>query len=608
MIIRVDKAGLILDVYAGEHDMAVPGYDIGTNIFDNVPSYITGKFSQAIEKVLSNNGMESFAYQSKSITAFAEYKIRILKSGVDEVIVIVDDNTQYAQSASQLLQTAELFDTIFHNLPVGVAFIAGPEFRFLRINQYLADLNGFPVEAHLGKRLVDVLPHAKKAIIPELIEVMNTGVPILNREFTIRLPNNSKPVYLIDWQIPILGDDEKPYAIISVVCNVTELKETSQRLLQSQKMESLGILSGGIAHDFNNILAIILGNAELLMTNRAKDNSERQNLEAILSAGNKAANLVKQILIFSQMDSIKLKPLELASLLHDALILARASIPTDIEIRKSIQKNSGTILADKTQIHQIVINLCTNAYHAIGDKGGLIEITLKRFESNDVPRIHFRESSQTIAIRNKPYLLLEIIDSGSGISIEDMKKIFDPFFTTKEVGKGTGLGLAVVHGIVKKHQGDIIVESEVGKGTVFKIFFPMIKVEKIKNDAATHRKKTILIVDDEPALVQLYQAILRRQEYTITVCSNGAEALELFTIDPNKFDIVLTDQAMPNMTGIQLSQALLAIRPDLPIILATGHSEFVTEEIALEMGIRKYLKKPLKIETLSQTIVDCLIY
>ncbi|PCI26146.1 MAG: hypothetical protein COB67_10335 [SAR324 cluster bacterium] len=520
--------------------------------------------------------------------------------------IIASDVSQIKQAEENLVQVKDYLDTVIFNLPVGVGILEGMEFRYFRINQNLADLNGLTVEDHLGKTLVEVLPHAKEMILPELRQVMETGEAILHREFSIELPKNPKPVHLIDWHVPIRGEDNQPKAIVSVVLDVTELKETQEQLRQSQKMEALGTLAGGIAHDFNNILAVILGNVEMGVRElgRMKISSNRKvwkYLDTIQQSTERASNLVRQILTFSRMETTWLKPTNISSVIQDALRMLRATIPNNIEIHKKIQEDCH-IMADETQIHQTIINLCTNAYHALEETGGVVEISLEKMKT----------WQSSVFKRQIPCFRLSVRDNGIGIPPENLEHIYDPFFTTKEVGKGTGLGLAVVHSIVEKHKGEIIVESKVGKGTTVSIYFPLAPTEaqqKIDKEALTKEKDKvghILVVEDEPALIELYEEFLEALGFVVTRCQNGLSALEEFKKNPEQFDLVLTDMAMPKMTGKQLSVELLKMRPDLPIILLTGYSDIFSKEEAQLEGIYHYLSKPISLALLQRTIENCL--
>ena len=350
---------------------------------------------------------------------------------------------------------------------------------------------------------------------------------------------------------------------------------------------------------------MILGNVQMCMIELPEDRKEMQYLLPILEVGKRAANLVKQILVFSRMKIVDLRPVNLYSVVEDAIQMIRATIPTNIEIRKNIQRNHVNIMADTTQIHQVILNLSINAYHAMEKTGGVLDISLEKAKCNLCPLTHCIDKSEAGCLE------LTVRDTGHGISLKDQEKIFDPFFTTKEVGKGTGLGLAVVHGIVKNHQGQITLRSELGKGTTVKIFFPIVTEEAVNEKSvekamAKQGDGHILIAEDESSLVAIYQKFLEMLGYGVTVCDNGSDALKIFRANPTRFDLVLTDQAMPNMTGKHLSQELLKIRSDIPIILSTGHSEAISDEEARSIGIRRYLMKPVELKRLQEVIEECL--
>ena len=372
------------------------------------------------------------------------------------------------------------------------------------------------------------------------------------------------------------------------------------QLRQAQKLEALGILAGGIAHDFNNILGTILGYTELLLEEYTDYTGELEYLEQIYQAGERAAELVRQILTFSRVQEQQLKPILVAPLIREALKMIRATLPATVEIKQNLQANCPPVVADATQIHQVIVNLCANAGQAMKAHGGALNVSLEK--------MHYDPSQGTIPdLSEGLYLKLTIDDTGCGMSADVQNSIFDPFFTTKAVGEGTGLGLSVVHGIVRSHHGVITVSSEPGKGSSFQIFLPVTGQEKLQPEVMREEfvrrgRESILIVDDEPALAKLYEIALTELGYRVTTLHNGYEALERFQADPEQFDVVFTDQSMPKMTGAQLSQKLLQIRAGIPIILTTGYSDTISEEEAKAFGIRQYLKKPVKLHTLIQSI------
>ncbi len=375
-----------------------------------------------------------------------------------------------------------------------------------------------------------------------------------------------------------------------------------EQLRQAQKMEAIGTLAGGIAHDFNNILAGILGYAELASLDIPEGSEAKINLQQSIKSTYRARDLVQQILAFSRQSKQERKPLDIRPIIKEALKLLRASLPSTIEIRQNIEADWGAIEADPTQIHQVLMNLCTNAAHAMSEDGGVLEVSLTKFDMDA------GTSGVNSEIEPGPYLKLRVSDTGSGMPPEILSRIFDPYFTTKETGKGTGLGLAVVHGIVKSHRGAITVSSEPGKGTTFDIYFPRgdiiqapSELERIEPLPLGGRER-VLFVDDEKAIVDIGQKLLERLGYEVVGRTSSVEALELFRAKPESFDLVITDMTMPNMTGDKLARELMGIRPDIPVILCTGFSERITEEKAKLLGIREFVMKPLVMKDLAKSM------
>jgi PAS domain S-box-containing protein len=376
-----------------------------------------------------------------------------------------------------------------------------------------------------------------------------------------------------------------------IVLDITEEVELEERLQQAQKMEAVGTLAGGIAHDFNNILMVILGYSEMARDEAPVGSNIAWELEEVITAGNRAAELVKQILAFSRQAKVERISLQLQSLIKEALKLLRSSIPTTIEIKEEIDSRCGPVLVDPTQVHQILMNLCTNANHAMEKKGGVLTVALK-------PVVIDRENCAPVGdLKSGEYTVLMVSDTGTGIAPEVMPKIFNPYFTTKMVGKGTGMGLAITHGIVADYGGAIIVDSTAGKGTTFQVYLPVAdqQEEPAAEDAGLLPMgcERILFVDDEKLLVQMGKEMLSRLGYKVTTRDNSLEALATFQNSPADFDLVITDQTMPNMTGLDLARRMLQIRPDMPIILCTGYSNLVDANKAKSLGIKEFALKPL---------------
>jgi len=401
--------------------------------------------------------------------------------------------------------------------------------------------------------------------------------------------------------------------LYSIVYDITARKKAEEekaaletQLLHAQKMESIGTLSGGIAHDFNNLLGIILGNAELAMDDMPEWHPAKFNLNEIRTASLRARDVVKQLLSFSRKTDPKQRPAKLVQIVEDALKILRSSIPTSVEIHQNISKDTDdTILADSTQINQVMINLFTNAAHAMVDTGGVITIGIENIDLDHVSAPIYPDLSPG------NYVKLTVSDTGTGIDHEVKDRIFDPYFTTKEVGKGTGIGLSVVHGIVKSHNGAILVDSQFGKGTTFSIFFPVaeeaVVIEAEPDDEFPTGNERILIVDDEESMVDIGRKRLERLGYQVEARTDPVEALDLFRADPDQFDLVITDMTMPHIAGDNLVKEILKIRPDMPTILCTGFSEKIDEEKAKKIGVREYIDKPFdqgKLSRLVRKVLD----
>jgi PAS domain S-box-containing protein len=494
-----------------------------------------------------------------------------------------------------------------NHAPSGIYEIDLTNGKFVSVNDVMCEYTGYTRYELLTMDALDILTEEGRKKYTERINKVLKGQKVTaSVEYQLKTKNGRELWALLNMNF--LQDTEgRPVRVLVVAHDITEQKQAQEekknleyQLQQAQKMEAIGTLAGGIAHDFNNILSVIIGYTELILMNAHIDTEVRQNLKEIFNASKHARDMVKQILAFSRQNKQERKPIQVAHIVKEALKMLRASLPSTISIQQNIEKNTGIIEADPTQIHQVLMNLCTNAAHAIDEKDGVLEISLANVDLDHPAATEFPD------LYPGSFLKLSVSDTGNGIAPEALPHIFNPYFTTKEKGEGTGLGLAVVQGIIKSLNGAITVDSKVGEGSTFNVYLPTIKRELAEEEEMPKPLpmgyERILLVDDEQPLVEIGKQMLERLGYRVDTRTSSIEALNLFKANPDRFDLVITDIVMPNMSGDKLADEMMGIRPDIPIVLCTGYSEKFTRQHASDMGIECFLMKPLVMQDLAGTV------
>ncbi len=506
---------------------------------------------------------------------------------------VLTDITGKKEAEASLRQSTQRFKKVFDSQTDAI-FVLNAEnpARVLECNAAAATVFGYAPDEMIGTAIdqLHVDEAHRRTFQKELFAGVEAEGHLNHFEFVMKRKDGA--VFPSEHSVFELKNDAgERTGWVSIVRDLSERRQIENRLRQAQKMESIGNLAGGIAHDFNNILYPIVGMAELLMEDLPAGGPEYENAREILKAGERGGDLVKQILAFSRQSEHKMGPVRVQHVLKDVLKLSRAIIPANIEIGQDIQGDCGMVMADAAQIHQIAMNLITNAYHAVEAKSGKIVIRLKETRLNV-------DASATGALEPGPYAVLSVSDTGDGIDAAVKDRVFEPYFTTKEPGKGTGLGLAVVYGIIREHKGDIKIESEKGKGTTVTVYLPL--KEKSAEAPFVQKAETlqtgserILLVDDEEPIVRLERQMLERLGYAVTTRTGSAEALDAFRAHPERFDLVITDMTMPNMTGDRLAREVTSVRPGVPVIICTGFSERLDERKAAAAGVRGVLMKPV---------------
>jgi two-component system cell cycle sensor histidine kinase/response regulator CckA len=521
---------------------------------------------------------------------YARLECLVIKNKGDDfrqIRVAVSDITEQNQLEEALSKSEKKYREITENMLVGVYQVT-LDGKLLFANKKMSEIFGYDSTKELIAAINSVeelyaRSEERKTITDEIIGkgfIKNKAVEFKRKDGQyVWIKLNTRRTINNDGTIILEGLME----------DVTEFKKMEEQLRHVQKMESIGTLAGGIAHDFNNILAIILGNTELAIMDIPEWNPAKRCLKEIQSASLRARELVRHLLSFSRKGIITRNPIKIYHIIENSLKMLRASIPADIEIRRNILCESDIILADPTQMSQVIMNLSVNAAHAMQVEGGILELSLQTVE--------FEKQNKELNLGPGRYLKLAVSDTGHGIDPKIIGRIFDPYFTTKGLGEGTGLGLSVVQGIVKSHNGAVTVKSELGKGSVFEVLLPTTGAKaqsgNKKAEALPNGNEVILLIDDEESILNLVKKWLEMQGYQVKAKNNPVDALELFRSKPDQFDLIITDMTMPKMTGDKLAKEILSIRPDMPIILCSGYSDKIDAEKAAAIGIRQYMEKPL---------------
>lgn len=605
----IAAAEIVLEIFAGKpvDEIPVSGESPNHYLFDykEMTRFGVKQSSLPVDSLVYNEPQSFYRIHRTAIwillTVFSALSLLIMAMFIN---ILQRKATERALGESE-----ERLRELIEQSPIGLILCA-IDGSIVSANSALTNIIGYRIDETLKLSCWDITP--KKYAQDEqqrLRQLEATGRHHLYEKEYRHKAGHLVPVLLNSM---IVVRDDKRF-IWSSVEDITGLKKAeaekkilADQLRQSQKMEAIGTLAGGVAHDFNNILSAILGYTELNLCNPNCDDQSRKNLSHVLTAAGRARELVKQILMFSRKSTTQQDLIKIHLVVEEAITLLRKTIPTSIPIRLDIDRNTGSALADETQIHQVVMNLSINAYHSMQDNGGKIDISFKPVDIDNVTAAEYPN------LKQGRYGQLTISDNGSGMSPEIMSRIFDPFFTTKDQGEGTGMGLSVVLGIVKSHDGAIGVKSNIDEGTSFTVFFPLvsdaisIKTHASRDSTARHGNEHILFVDDEAILVELGRETLESFGYKVTATNSPIEAFNFFQSAPNRYDLIITDQTMPGMTGDLLAQKAMQIRADIPVIVCTGYSATLDSEKADTIGIKTFLLKPLDADSLLKEVRNIL--
>jgi len=548
-------------------------------------------FQHAPYRIITRDGQVKWVDDNSSLKRDDQGEISHYRS-------ILLDITQRKKDEEILLRSKRHWEKTFDAIPALIT-LQDKDMRIIRTNKAAADFFQTDYREIIGKYCYQLFrksdePCADCPTLETLIDACSHTQLIEHKLWNRFFQVTSSPV---------IGEDGEVTHLVHTAKDVTEQKRLERQLLQAHKLDAIGTLAGGIAHDFNNLLTVILGSAEIVKYGMQTGMDPTDNLDQIIAAGKRASQLVKQLLAFSRETEHELQPFEPYLIVKETVKMLRSSFPATVTIKSSIESDSGIIEADPTRLSQIVVELCTNALHAMDDEKGVLQVNLRRqhLQSEDILEP---------GVKAGPFIVLSVNDTGAGMKQAIQQRVFDPYYTTKEVGSGRGLGLAVIHGIVRDYQGMIRVESDPGVGTSVVVFIPAQEKEEDAPKADSEEKlagsERILVVDDEKGIVSVHQVALENLGYQVTVTTESAEAWALLQEPPDQFDLLITDQTMPDLTGMELAKKALSLRPDFPIILCTGYSALVSEQDALALGIRRFVAKPVVGSELGRVVREVL--
>ncbi len=579
--------------------MLSPGYSLDGFLYDPTPESGNGKIMRIVWML--TGVVMLIATLALLLLIFNRKLNRQVTSRTEHLLLEV---TEREKVEKNLKANESFLNSVIENIPNMIFVKETEELRYVRINKTGEELLGYATEDFVGRNDYDLFPKEEADFFTRKDrDVLQNKIMVDIPEETIQTRDKGSRI-LHTKKIPILNEQGEPEFLLGISEDITEHQQAAEekkmlaaKLRQAQKMESIGTLAGGIAHDFNNILTAIYGYAELARMEITRPEKAEKYIKEILQGADRARELVNQILTFSRKGERILKPLHVQSIIKEAFKLLRSTLPTTIEITQDINPDCDPVLADPTEIHQVIMNLCTNAYHAMRRSGGVLSISVQPVHLDDYT------FSSTLHLQPGSYLKIEIQDTGEGMPEKVLGRIFEPYYTTKEQGEGTGLGLAVAHGIITGLHGDITVCSNPGKGTTFTFYLPTVTASEETITESTPEplpagSERILIVDDDEAIIHMEQQMLSSLGYTVTPFTDSEECLKFFQEHPEEFDVIITDMTMPGMTGDIFAKEVLKIRPDMPIILCTGFSDRIDEKKAKAIGIGEYVMKPILMKNL----------